>query len=133
LGALGGCLSRLRQCTTKFFQTDLSQPTLEKRLSENRSKSGREQIYSLLFIISLSTPRSYPPPFILVFFLFICRCSLTRSAILASPLCIRPSTSVLCRSSALWLLLLFAGCVFALNESFLLHRSAPMDDLWDEG
>jgi hypothetical protein len=56
-----------------------------------------------------------------------------KSAILASPLCIRPSTSVLCHSSPLWPLLLFVGCVFALNKSFLLFRSTIMGDLWDEG
>jgi hypothetical protein len=30
-------------------------------------------------------------------------------------------------------LLLFVSCVLALNKSFLLYRSAPMNDLWDEG
>jgi hypothetical protein len=51
-------------------------------------------------------------------FSFVCRYSPTRSAILVYPLYIRPSTSVLCRSSPSWPLLLFASCVFALNKSF---------------
>jgi hypothetical protein len=40
---------------------------------------------------------------------------------------------VLCRSSHLWSLLLFDSCLFALNKSFLLYRSAIIDDLCDAG
>jgi ABC-type phosphate transport system permease subunit len=61
--------------------------------------------------ISLSTPRFYLSPHILFFFLFY-KYSSTISVIVASPLCIHLSTFVLCRSSPLWPLLLFAGCVF---------------------
>jgi hypothetical protein len=32
-----------------------------------------------------------------------------------------------------WLLLLFVGCVFAFNKSFILFRSVITDYLWDEG
>jgi len=99
---------------------------------ENKSERRKEQIYSLLLSLSFFTPRSYPPPHILVFS-FVCRCSLTRSAIFTSPLYIRPSTFVLCRSYLLWPLLLFAGCVFVLNKSFILFSFALIDDLYDEG
>jgi hypothetical protein len=64
-------------------------------------------------------------------FSFVCKCFSIRLVILASPLYIRPFTCVLCRSYLSWPLLLLAGCVFALNKSFLLHRFALMDDLCD--
>jgi hypothetical protein len=77
---------------------------------EIKSERKREQICSLIFFIFFSTHCFYPRHFILVF--FVCRCYLTRSAILVSSLCIRPSTSVLYRSSHSRSLLLFAGCGF---------------------
>jgi hypothetical protein len=97
------------------------------RFSINCVSESALDIHSLDHI--RSAPSSSPFPFLLHtltlplpfwFFSFVCKCSLTRSVILASPLCIRPSTSVLCRSYPPWSLLLFAGCVFALNKSFLL-------------
>jgi len=75
---------------------------------EIKSERKREQMCSLSFFISISTPYSYPPTFILVFFFFVCRCYLTKSTILVSPLCIRPSTFVLYRLSHSRPLLLFA-------------------------
>jgi hypothetical protein len=66
------------------------------------------------------------------FIYFVCKYFPTRSEILASPLCIRLSISVLCRLSLHWPLLLFAGCVFILNKNFILFRSAFMGNLWDE-
>jgi len=87
----------------------LPQRILEKKISENKYEMRREQICSFLFSITLYTPCFYYSPPIPVFS-FICMCSLTRLAISASPLYIRLSTSVLCRSSPPWTLLLFASC-----------------------
>jgi hypothetical protein len=65
---------------------------------------------------------------LLLLFLFF-RCFLTRSTILTSSICICLSTSVLCRSSISWPLMLFASYVFTLNKSFILFRSAFIGDL----
>jgi hypothetical protein len=77
--------------------------------------------FSFFFLFSFSS--------FFFFFFFLGKCSTTRSPILASSLCIRLSTFVLCRSSPPWPLLLFAGCVFALNKNFLLFKSFLMADL----
>jgi hypothetical protein len=90
---------------------------------EIKSERKREHICSLIFFIFFSTHCSYPHPFILV--VFVCRCYLTRSAILAFvhllPCC------------AVHLILGRCCCllvvVFALNKSFLLFKSAIIDDL----
>jgi hypothetical protein len=112
------------------YSTHIQKQHIKTKL---REKLTWEQICScsLLLSFSLSTPHSYPLPILV--FSFVCRCSPTRWTILTSSLSIRPSTSVLCHSFHPWPLLLFAGCAFALNSGFLLHRSALMDNLWDEG
>jgi hypothetical protein len=98
--------------------------------SENKFERKRDHICFFLLSLSLSTLRFSPSPSLLgfFFFFFFCR-SPTKSTFFASPLCIHPSTSVLCRSSPLWLLLLFADYVFALNNNFILFKSALMGDL----
>jgi hypothetical protein len=83
---------------------------------------------SSLFYFFLFTLHSYHTPQILVFY-FVCRYFPTRSTISTFPLCIHPSISVLCHSSPLWPLLLFVSCVFTLNKSFLIFRSAFMNNL----
>jgi hypothetical protein len=63
---------------------------------------------------------SLPAPILSLRFYFVCKCSQTRSVILTSLICIRPSISVL---------LLFAGYISVLNKSFLLFRTDIMSDL----
>jgi len=78
------------------------------------------------FYSPLPTPTSY----LIMVFSFVCSCYSTRSVTFAYLLCIRPSTSVLCRSFPPWPLPLFANCVFALNKMlFFFHKSDLMNDL----
>jgi hypothetical protein len=86
----------------------------EKKLLEN--------IYDLLLpriIFPFYSPLLSSSSYYGFSFSFVCKVYPTRSAILASPLCICWSTFVLCNSSPLWLLLLFAGCIFALNNIYI--------------
>jgi hypothetical protein len=99
---------------------------INKELNLSDTEEGANLLPLPLHFISYSPLLSSPSH---SDFFFFGRCSLTRSTILAPQLCIRPSTFVLCHSSPPWSLLLFAGCVFVLNKSFLLHRSAIMDYL----
>jgi len=83
----------------------------------------------LLHSLSLSTPRSYSLPLILVFS-FVYWCSPTRLVILAYSLCIRPSTSVLYRSSAPCTLLLFAVVFLLWIRVFFLFDLSKVSQIW---
>jgi hypothetical protein len=86
-------------CYTLGEKLKKKKPMLSIVETKMRERS-KEPICSCLLSLSLFTLRSYTSSPILVFFyFFICRCFPTRSSILASLLCIRPSTSVLCSSS----------------------------------
>jgi hypothetical protein len=102
---------------------------------ENRFERRSEQIcLILLFLFSfLLLAPTFSLPFFFFFFI-ICRCSLTRLVILHLRYASihLPLSSVMCSSSPPLTLLLFAGCVFTLNKSFILFRSTLMGDLWDE-
>jgi hypothetical protein len=120
----------------KYFYQVLMFYVVEKFWAKNCLLLYLKRSEHICFLfLSLYFP-FYSPllPSSLLFFLFsfVYRCSLIRSAILVSPLCVRSSTFVLCHSSPPWPLLLFASYVFVLNKSFLLYRSAFMYDIWDK-
>jgi hypothetical protein len=119
---------------TFFYNKVRNKNTPHKYLRNNDTfsymLSSRYEKKANLLSLFFSTPHFYSLLlFSCIFFSFVCRCSSTRSTILASLLCIRLSASVLYCSYPPWPLLLFTSCVFALNKSFILYEFALIDDL----